>query len=90
MSAKVIMHPIFTEYVGGNQVIEVAGKDVGECLTALVKQYPAIEKNLFDKHGRLRGYLKIYVNGKSALPKEFAHPIVDGDEIRIIAFGAGG
>jgi molybdopterin converting factor small subunit len=90
MSAKVMMHPIFTEYVGGHQTIEVAGKDVGECLAALIRLYPALEKNLFDKNGTLRGYLKIYVNGKSAIPPEFSQPIADGDEIRIMAFGAGG
>jgi molybdopterin converting factor small subunit len=90
MSAKVIMHPIFTEYVGGNQVIEVAGRDIGECLAALVRQYPAIEKHFFDKHGKLKGYVEIYVNGKSTFPKELAHPIAEGDEIRIIVFGAGG
>jgi len=90
MSAKIVMHPFFAEHVGGNQVIDVAGSDIGECLAVLARQYPAIEKKLFDKHGQLRGYLEIYVNGKSTFPHELAHPIIDGDEIRIIVFGAGG
>ena len=88
--SKVIIHPFLLEDVGGNQEIDVAGKDVGECLSALVKQYPRIEHKLFDKNGKLRGFVEIYVNGKSSFPKELAHPIIDGDEIRIIVFGAGG
>ncbi len=90
MSAKVIMHPFFAENVGGNQTIEVAGTNVGECLASLVRQYPPLEKKLFDKNGTLRGYLEIYVNGRSSFPKELKHPITDGDEIRIIVVGAGG
>jgi molybdopterin converting factor small subunit len=90
MSGEVIMHPFFAEHVSGRQEIEVTGRDVGACLAALIKEYPAIEKHLFDKHGKLKGYLEIYVNGKSTFPKELAHPIAEGDEIRIIVFGAGG
>jgi molybdopterin converting factor small subunit len=90
MSARIAMHPFFAEHVKGKAAIEVMGKDVGECLAALIKQYPPIEKKLFEKKGKLRGYLEIYVNGKSTFPKELVHPIVDGDEIRIIVFGAGG
>jgi len=90
MSAHIAMHPFFAEHVRGKEAIEVEGKDVGECLAALIEQYPPIEKKLFEKKGKLRGYLEIYVNGKSTFPKELDHPIVDGDEIRIIVFGAGG
>jgi molybdopterin converting factor small subunit len=90
MSARIAMHPFFAEHVRGKEAIEVSGKDVGECLAALVRQYPPIEKKLFEKKGMLRGYLDIYVNGKSTLPDTLTHPIIDGDEIRIIVFGAGG
>jgi len=90
MSARIVMHPFFAEHVGGNQAIDVQGTDVGECLAALARQYPAIEKKLFDKHGKMKGYLEIYVNEKSTFPKELAHPVADGDEIRIIVFDAGG
>ena len=90
MSVRIAMHPFFAEHVKGKQEIEVEGKNVGECLAALIEQYPPIEKKLFEKKGKLRGYLEIYVNGKSTFPKELDHPVVDGDEIRIIVFGAGG
>jgi molybdopterin converting factor small subunit len=90
MKARIVMHPFFAEHVKGEQVIEVEGKNVGECLAALIEHYPPIENKLFEKKGKLRGYLEIYVNGKSTFPKELDHPIVDGDEIRIIVFGAGG
>jgi len=90
MSTRIAMHPFFAEHVRGKEAIEVEGMDVGECLAALIKQYPPIEKKLFEKKGKLRGYLDIFVNGKSTFPDALTHPIIDGDEIRIIVFGAGG
>jgi molybdopterin converting factor small subunit len=90
MSALIAMHPFFAEHDRGKETIEVEAKSVEECLAELVRQYPPSEKKLFEKKGTLRGYLEIYVNGKSTFPKELLHPIVDGDEIRIIVFGAGG
>ncbi len=90
MSARIAMHPFFAEHVRGKQAIEIEGKDVGECLTALVGRYPPVEKKLFEKKDKLRGYLDIYVNGKSTFPNTLTHPISDGDEIRIIVFCAGG
>lgn len=90
MSARIAMHPFFAEHVRGKEAIEVVGKDVGECLGSLVKQYPPIEEKLFEKKDKLRGYLGIYVNGKSTFPNALVHPIIDGDEIRIIVFCAGG
>ena len=90
MSATLVMHPFFSQQVGENQTLVVQGGDVRECLTGLIKQYPAVEKKLFDKEGKLRGYVEIYVNGKTAHPHELTHPITGGDEIRVIVFGAGG
>ena len=90
MSARIAMHPFFAEHVRGKEAIEVEGKDVGECLADLMRQYPPLEKNLFEKKGKLRGYVAIYVNGKSTAPNALTHPISDGDAIRIIVFSAGG
>ena len=90
MSAQIAMHPFFAEHVRDTDAIAVEGQDVGECLADLVGQYPPLEKKLFEKKGKLRGYIAIYVNGKSTVPNTLTHPISDGDEIRIIVFSAGG
>lgn len=90
MSARIAMHPFFAEHVRGKEAIEVEGNDVGGCLDSLVKQYPPIQEKLFETKDKLRGYLGIYVNGKSTFPNALTHPISDGDEIRLIVFIAGG
>ena len=90
MSARIAMHPFFAGHVKGKEAMEVEGNDIGECLGSLVKKYPPIEEKLFETKDKLRGYLGIYVNGKSTFPNALTYPISDGDEIRIIVFCAGG
>jgi len=90
MSVKVVLHPMFYGHVNGKDSIEVEGKSVGECLAALVARFPTLKGELFRNDGKLKEYLEIYVNGKSAYPEELTCTVTDGDEVRIIVFAAGG
>ena len=71
-------------------VVEVNGSTVGECLSHLVKQFPGVEKTLFDENGKLHFYIDLYVNNASAYPEELAKPVKDGDELRILYIIGGG
>ena len=52
------------------------------CLKELVKQYPNLENEIFDKKGKLLSVLEIYLNGASAYPDEVAREVKDGDEMQ--------
>lgn len=90
MSIKVNIHPALYHYTNDQDVAEVNGSTVGECLGDLVKQFPGIEKGLFDKKGKLLNYVDIYVNLQSAFPEELAKPVKDGDELHLVLIIAGG
>lgn len=90
MAVKVRVHPFHVHLVDGQEVVEVQGRTVGECLTALVARYPALKSELFDKHGNLRNYLEVYLNNQSTYPEELKHPVSDGDELSIIMIAQGG
>ena len=90
MSTKINISPFLYQYTNNQQVTEVNGRTVGQCLDHLVKQFPSIKQGLFDKNGELLGYLDIYVNGKSAYPEELAKPVKDGDELDILFVIVGG
>ena len=90
MSIKVNIHPNFRHFTNDQDVAEVNGSSVGQCLDHLVKQFPGIEKGLFDKQGKLLNYVDIYVNLESAFPEELAKPVKDGDELHIVLMIAGG
>ena len=90
MSIKVTINPALYQYTNNQTTAEVNGDTVGQCLDHLARQFPGIEKGLFDKKGKLLNYIDVYVNGKSAYPEELAKPIKEGDELHIIFTIAGG
>ncbi len=90
MSVKINVHPILHHFTNGQDVVEVKGATVGECLEQLVARFPEIKKGLFDKDGRLLNYVDVYVNGESAYPEELARSVTDGDELHIVLTIAGG
>lgn len=90
MSVRVILPFLFRGMIGVDDSIDVKGKNVEECLSNLCSQYPVLREELFEKEGRLKKWIEIYVNGQSTYPQELGFPVRDGDEIRIILLVAGG
>jgi len=90
MSISIKIHTIFSQYTNDQSIVKVNGTTVGECLDDLVKQFPDIEKELFDKKGRLFHYVSIWVNGEDAYPQELAKSVKDGDELHLLPLFAGG
>ena len=80
-----------TDFVQLTQdVVEVSGSTVGECLSHLVKQFPDMKKQLFTKSGNLFENIILSVNGESAYPEQLAKPVKDGDELNIVFMISGG
>ena len=90
MSVRLHIHKTHRQYTDGNDVVEVQGKTVGECLNALTQKYPGMQGALFEKKGKLLNIIEIYVNGESAYPNELARAVHDGDEVHLVFFLAGG
>lgn len=89
MSIKINIHwHVWQELANGLAIIEVSGDTVGQCFRHLVKIVPAIEKEIFDKNGKLLDYPCIFVNGE--FTEELTKPVKDGDEIDIVAPVMGG
>ena len=90
MSIKINISDVLRQYTNSQQVVEIDGSTVGQCLDHLVKQFPSLKHELFDKNGELHGYIDIYVNEKSAYPHELAKPVKDGDKLHILFIFGGG
>ena len=88
MSVKVSIPSYMQSFTNNMRVVEVNGSTVGQCLNLLVKKFPKLK--LFDKEGKLFAYFSIFINGKSAYPKESEKPVKDGDELNIILLIGGG
>ena len=90
MSIKIDVSTFLHKYTNGQQVVEVSGSTVGQCLDDLVKQFPSIKPGLFDKNGKLQNYIVLYVNGENTYPEELAKPVKDGDKLHVIFLIGGG
>jgi molybdopterin converting factor small subunit len=90
VAVKVNLHLTLRQFTNGQEMIEVEGKTVGECLRNVVKRYPAMESSIFGKNGKLSNTVEIYLNLQSAYPDELAKRVKDGDEIHVTLMLAGG
>ena len=90
MTVKVHVHSSHRVYTDNQEVIEVEGTTVGECLRDLGEKYPIMEDEIFFPDGTLNDLYEIWVNAESAYPDELAKEVKDGDEIYITLMLAGG
>ena len=88
MSISATLHPFLNN--GTELRLDVEGKTVGECIKAILKQYPAMGDKMFGKNGKLKGYVVILVNGKDTAPNELGYPVADGDALSVLIILSGG
>ncbi len=90
MSISVTLHKSHRQHTEGKETVEVEGKTIGACIDNLIQKYPGLRNELFDKKGKLKNIIEIYLNMASAFPDELAKPTKAGDEIHITILLAGG
>jgi molybdopterin converting factor small subunit len=77
-------------HAGGLDRVEATGSTVGEILSLLTAQHPALRERLFDGE-ELRRFVNVYVNNEDIrYLEELATPVADADEVSIIPAVAGG
>ena len=90
MSVEVNIPPFLEHLTEKVKRVDVDGRNVGECLTALITRFPDVGPRLFNKDGRLLKGLNIFVNGESAYPEELEKPVKNGDRLHITYVMVGG
>ncbi len=75
-----------------NQVeVECSGETVSQILEDLGTKFPGIKERIYDKQGKLRKFVNIYVNDQDVrVLKGEATGLKEGDEVSIIPAIAGG
>ncbi|MGD9578382.1 MAG: MoaD/ThiS family protein [Syntrophorhabdus sp.] len=88
MGVKVTIHPFVNNGVETQMDLDV--RNTGDALKEVVKRISGAEKKLFQKPGKLKGYVEIYVNGETIYPKELTTPLKNGDSMSVLVFLSGG
>lgn len=92
MSAISVRLPtVLRPQANGQSSVEVEGSNVGEIVSALVKEYPGLESNLLDDSGAIRKFINVYVNDEDIrFLDKLDTAVKEGDEVAILPAVAGG
>jgi molybdopterin/thiamine biosynthesis adenylyltransferase/rhodanese-related sulfurtransferase/molybdopterin converting factor small subunit len=91
MAHRVLIPTPLRSYTGQQDAVDVDGATVGEILSALTSQYADLRRHLYADDGKLRHFVKVYVNDDDIryLQRE-ATTLKSGDVISIVPSVAGG
>ena len=88
--AVVRIPTVLRPHTGGEARVEVAGATIGEILTAVVADNPALEVRLLED-GRVRGYVNVFVDDEDIRYLDGESTVVPaGVEVSIMPAVAGG
>jgi hypothetical protein len=90
MSVKVHLYSNLPLYAGNQTVVAVDGTTIGQCLMDLVRRYPDLGPQLFDKGGNILQGMFVSLNLKSPKSENIASALHENDEIYLIKIVAGG
>ena len=92
MAVSVYIPTPFRKLTGNRQHVEAEGKDVGEVLANVDKQYPGFRQLVFGSGDEVPAHINIYVNKQEigSLARHRDDSVKDGDEVAVIPAMAGG
>ena len=90
MNTKIHIYSGLQSYTKNQDIIEVNGSTVGECLNDLARQFPNIRRSILDPEGKLLPSVLVSINLQSPHRETLEKLIVPGDEIYIILIIPGG
>jgi len=91
MSIKILIPTALRQYAQNRDSVEVSGKNAGELLENLTREFPDLKKHLYDEDGKVRNFVNIYVNDDDIrYLQSYETEVNDGDIISIIPSVAGG
>lgn len=70
--------------------LEVAGATVRECLQAVEARHPGFLELVVDADGRVRRFVRLFVNGDELLGDALDTRLAGEDRIEVLAASAGG
>lgn len=78
-------------YLNGQTEVTIAGQTVGEVLTVLSREYPAIQAHLFDSNGNVRRHINLFVNTENIRALNGLETVVhEADTVKILPSVTGG
>ena len=90
MSISIHLHKVYQQYCNDEELIDVEGTTINECLSHLTELYPEVKKAIFTGKEKLHPLVEVYLNSSSAYPDALKKKVKDGDNLHLIHTLAGG
>ena len=91
MAVKVLIPAPLRSLTAGAAEVEVEASNVDGVIQSLEGKFPGVKSRLCDEEGRLRSYVRVFVNGEDARGLGDAKaPLKPGDTVSIVPAIAGG
>jgi len=87
MSIEFKVSPDLYHYTNNQQLAEVDGNTVDECLDHLTKKFPDLKTVIYTEDGKLADFVVVYVKGEDSEPWDLFRPVKDGDTLRLVLSG---
>src|ERR1700724_2465489 len=89
--ARILIPTPLRQFAGKLDTVDLAGKTVGEVLSALTARFPDLKKHLYNDEGKLRSFVNVYLNDEDIrYMNKDATPVNDPDTLSIVPSIAGG
>jgi molybdopterin converting factor small subunit len=90
MSVRICMQYFLPHLTNDQEIVEVEGKTIRECLEDFCRRYPKARRWIFREDGEMANFTDVFVNLKSTFPGELDQPVQDGDELFLMLMLSGG
>ena len=88
---KIIISATLRSFFGRNTETETKGNTIEEILNNLADEYPEAKRGLFDEHGKVREFIRIYADGQDWTDPTFHREYLRGkEELLLLPAIAGG
>lgn len=89
--AQVMIPTPLRMYTRGQKAVSVPGTTVDEALSSLTRVYPDLQRHLFNKEGKLRNFVNVYLGEEDVrYLKQGATAVRESDTLSIVPSIAGG
>ena len=87
---RVQIPPPYQGPTRGQGRIDVAGRNVLECIEAVETKFPGFLPQVLDSEGKVHRFVQLFVNGEEIPRSALDTPVRPDDEVEILAAIAGG
>ncbi|MEX2047571.1 MAG: MoaD/ThiS family protein [Chloroflexota bacterium] len=88
--AKLRLPTVLRPLTGGAAIVEIQGGSLGSLREAIRSGYPDLAERVYDRDGRVREFVSVFVDGEDTRDLGDDHPVAERSEVVLLPAVSGG